>query len=299
MSVRKQDSGLHDARKIVAKELSDLPQQPNMTIIPATDMCVVICFNVKENSLWKGAQYLFTLTLPSKYPFVPPIVHCKTKIYHPNIDQQGNVGLHILQDWKQMPCLGAVIESLAHLFVEPDERNLLNQEAAELMRRNVSTYQQNIRRSLQPQIENALGLLTMSDILANCKLSYYPQYKKDFQRILDNIPDVSVHDYYGETIWSSAQKFPQNILNYLSLSDRPDSSAVVIVKKGNCEFSLRLIGSAICVVVKPSFHKEREHENLSTTPPICKFKEEVNRYYDVLRRSQTPANADALEDACI
>ena len=51
----------------------------------------------KEECLWKGAQYKFTVTVSPNYPHDAPKCHCETQIYHPNIDLQGNVCLNILR----------------------------------------------------------------------------------------------------------------------------------------------------------------------------------------------------------
>ena len=48
-------------------------------------------------SYWYGGKYLFSFHFPDNYPFNPPKVMCKTKIYHPNIDYDGNVCLICLK----------------------------------------------------------------------------------------------------------------------------------------------------------------------------------------------------------
>jgi hypothetical protein len=54
-----------------------------------------------EQGLWKGASFDFTVDVPDDYPHNPPKVKCVTKIYHPNIDREGNVCLNILRaEWK-------------------------------------------------------------------------------------------------------------------------------------------------------------------------------------------------------
>jgi ubiquitin-conjugating enzyme E2 M len=89
----------------------------------------------KEQCLWKGAKYKFTVQVSPNYPHEPPKCHCDTMIYHPNIDLQGNVCLNILRaDWKPVLGINAVILGLIFLFIEPNPNDPLNKEAAELMR---------------------------------------------------------------------------------------------------------------------------------------------------------------------
>jgi ubiquitin-conjugating enzyme E2 M len=91
----------------------------------------------REECLWKGAKYKFTVIVPPNYPHEPPKCHCETTIYHPNIDLSGNVCLNILRaDWKPVLGINTVILGLIFLFIEPNPNDPLNKEAAELMRNN-------------------------------------------------------------------------------------------------------------------------------------------------------------------
>ena len=93
----------------------------------------------REDCLWKGAKYKFTVTVPPNYSHEAPKCHCETTIYHPNIDLDGNVCLNILRkDWKPVLGINAVILGLLFLFIEPNPNDPLNHEAAELMRNSES-----------------------------------------------------------------------------------------------------------------------------------------------------------------
>ena len=78
---------------------------------------------------------------------------CLTKIYHPNIDFQGNVCLNVLrEDWKPVLDINAVIYGVIYLFYEPNASDPLNKEAAELFRTDKS-------QVIKPFMPLALGLL--------------------------------------------------------------------------------------------------------------------------------------------
>jgi ubiquitin-conjugating enzyme E2 M len=103
-----------------------------------------------DSGYWKGATYHFTFTIPADYPHKPPKVECKTKIYHPNIDMQGKVCLNILrEDWKPVLDINGVIYGLIYLFYEPNPNDPLNQEAAELFRKDVRQFERLVSRTLR------------------------------------------------------------------------------------------------------------------------------------------------------
>jgi len=43
-----------------------------------------------DSGFWSGATYQFTIAIPPLYPHEAPKVTCHTKVYHPNINLQGN-----------------------------------------------------------------------------------------------------------------------------------------------------------------------------------------------------------------
>jgi ubiquitin-conjugating enzyme E2 M len=127
----------------LGKELNEL-DLPENVVIDFPDENNICSFNInltviEQSSLWNGATYNFTFTVPGGYPHEPPRVHCNTKVYHPNIDLQGNVCLNILRkDWKPVLCISAVILGLNFLFLEPNPEDPLNHDAAALQRDNYS-----------------------------------------------------------------------------------------------------------------------------------------------------------------
>jgi len=91
----------------------------------------------------------FTFAVPPMYPHTPPKVHCETKIYHPNIDLEGNVCLNLLRDdWKPILSCSNLIDGLLFLFLEPNPDDPLNKSAAEMMKSNEPNFQRNVRQSM-------------------------------------------------------------------------------------------------------------------------------------------------------
>ena len=66
-----------------------------------------------DEGMYKGGHFEFDFKISQNYPHDPPKVKCTQKIYHPNIDLEGNVCLNILrEDWKPVLNLNAVIVGL-------------------------------------------------------------------------------------------------------------------------------------------------------------------------------------------
>ena len=114
-----------------------------------------------DTGFWKGATYHFTFSVPALYPHEPPKVHCDTRIFHPNINLEGNVCLNILrQDWKPVLDINAVIygtffivfpeaaTGLIYLFYEPNPDDPLNKEAAQLYRDDIKMFERHVLRTL-------------------------------------------------------------------------------------------------------------------------------------------------------
>ena len=105
-----------------------------------------------EESLWYPATYKFNIKIPPNYPHDPPRCTCVTKIYHPNIDLNGNVCLNILRaDWKPILGINIVIIGLKMLFLEPNSNDPLNHEAAAVMRNDFTLFKSNVKKSLKGQ----------------------------------------------------------------------------------------------------------------------------------------------------
>ncbi|KAG0164298.1 NEDD8-conjugating protein ubc12 [Apophysomyces sp. BC1034] len=98
---------------------------------------------------YTGGHFKFTFAINNNYPHEPPKVHCVQKIYHPNIDLEGNICLNILrEDWKPVLSLHSVLVGLQYLFLEPNADDPLNKEAAKDLMQDRRSFESNVRRLL-------------------------------------------------------------------------------------------------------------------------------------------------------
>ncbi|OBZ91147.1 NEDD8-conjugating enzyme UBC12 [Choanephora cucurbitarum] len=119
----------------------------NVTIHP--DEVEFITYSTLFQGFYTKGLFKFTFTINNNYPHEPPKVHCTQKIYHPNIDLEGNICLNILrEDWKPVLSLQAVLVGLQYLFLEPNADDPLNKAAAEVLRNNRKLFEDHVKKSL-------------------------------------------------------------------------------------------------------------------------------------------------------
>eukprot|EP00794_Sanderia_malayensis_P013905 gene13905-15354_t len=92
----------------------------------------------------KGA-FRVEINFPAEYPFKPPKVTFKTKIYHPNIDEKGQVCLPIIspENWKPATKTEQVIQALVALVHDPEPEHPLRADLAEEYTKSRSKFEKN------------------------------------------------------------------------------------------------------------------------------------------------------------
>ena len=135
---------------LIIKELPNNVPQAHLITHGNEVMEFEVEYSPDASSYWYGGKYLFTFHFPDNFPFNPPKVLCKTKIYHPNIDYDGNVCLNMLkEDWNPTYTGLSCIAGVYQLFVEPNPNDPLNHEVAKLMRDNIDSFKDNVKRTLR------------------------------------------------------------------------------------------------------------------------------------------------------
>ncbi|ONM39655.1 Ubiquitin-conjugating enzyme E2 8, partial [Zea mays] len=112
------------ASKRIQKELKDLQKDPptscsagpvgeDMFHWQATIMG-------PSDSPYSGGVFLVTIHFPPDYPFKPPKVAFRTKVFHPNINSNGSICLDILKDqWSPALTISKVLLSICSLLTGP------------------------------------------------------------------------------------------------------------------------------------------------------------------------------------
>ncbi|EAY08091.1 Ubiquitin-conjugating enzyme family protein [Trichomonas vaginalis G3] len=98
-----------------------------------------------ESGLWELGQFDFEFRIPDEFPFQRPRVKCLTKIFHPNIDEEGSVCLSILREaYNPTVSIPFLIAGIQYLFTEPEPNDPLNKEAAQQMINDFALFKTNV-----------------------------------------------------------------------------------------------------------------------------------------------------------
>ena len=94
-----------------------------------------------DGTPYSNGVFHLNVSISSDYPFKPPIVIFKTKIYHPNINSAGNICLDILKNnWNASLTISKILLSICSLLSDPNPEDPLVPEIANLLKTNPGEY---------------------------------------------------------------------------------------------------------------------------------------------------------------
>jgi ubiquitin-conjugating enzyme E2 T len=104
-----------------------------------------------EDTPYENGVFKLNIRIPDRYPFEPPQITFRTKIYHPNIDTAGRICLDILKmqpkgSWKPSLNLATVLTSIRLLLTEPNPSDPLMAEIANEYQFNKERFEESAKK---------------------------------------------------------------------------------------------------------------------------------------------------------
>ncbi|XP_077944857.1 ubiquitin-conjugating enzyme E2 L3a isoform X1 [Gasterosteus aculeatus] len=109
------------------------PLRSQKNLVQSINSLTSSLFSPKNCPPYDKGAFRIELIFPAEYPFKPPKITFKTKIYHPNIDEKGQVCLPIVsvENWKPATKAENVITNLLALVNSPEPDHPLRADLAE------------------------------------------------------------------------------------------------------------------------------------------------------------------------
>ena len=111
---------------------------------------------VPNDGLYCGGKFDFQVTLQN-YPKDAPNVTCVTQIYHPNIDENGEICLNLFNEWVETNNLEDCVQGLLFLLYNPNLEDPLSPLFDPEQDNDYDTFAQNVRQSLEGGVVEGLS----------------------------------------------------------------------------------------------------------------------------------------------
>lgn len=161
--------------KQLAKELKNLDETPpeGIKVVVNEDDLSNICADIEgpAGTPYENGVFRMKLLLSKDFPNSPPKGYFLTKIFHPNIANNGEICVNTLKkDWNPTLGLRHVLLVVRCLLIEPFPESALNEQAGKMLLENYEEYAKLARlytgiHALKPKSKSKTGAISESTAL--------------------------------------------------------------------------------------------------------------------------------------
>jgi len=156
------------ARRRLIRDLKKLQSAPpeGVNASPVNDdiMSWTAVMFGPDDTPWEGGTFQLEVKFTEEFPTKPPHVKFVTKMFHPNIYNNGEICLDILQNqWSPIYDISAILTSIQSLLTDPNPNSPANSEAAKLWSENRREYNRRVTQIVEESWEAADELCAAND----------------------------------------------------------------------------------------------------------------------------------------
>ena len=103
-----------------------------------------------SDTIWEGGMFTLILEFSDEYPNKPPKVKFTTKMFHPNIYNDGRLCLDILNtNWSPVYDVSSILTSIQSLLCDPNPNSPANAEAAQMIKNDYQGYCERVKQCVE------------------------------------------------------------------------------------------------------------------------------------------------------
>ncbi|KAJ1891064.1 hypothetical protein LPJ66_007130 [Kickxella alabastrina] len=122
------------------------PEGIHITVNEDTLTEINACIDGPTDTPYEGGKFHVRLTIDERFPETPPKGIFMTKIFHPNISEQGEICVSTLKkDWQKHYGIEHVLVTVKCLLIYPNPESALNEEAGKLLLEKYDEYAKHAR----------------------------------------------------------------------------------------------------------------------------------------------------------
>mmetsp|Transcript_22936 Transcript_22936/g.64410 ORF Transcript_22936/g.64410 Transcript_22936/m.64410 type:complete len:204 (+) Transcript_22936:108-719(+) len=159
------------ARRRLIRDLKKLQTDPpqGISASPVKDdiMSWTAVMFGPDDTPWEGGTFQLEVRFTEEFPTKAPHVKFISKMFHPNIYNNGEICLDILQNqWSPIYDISAILTSIQSLLTDPNPNSPANNEAAKLWSENRREYNRRVTQIVEESWEAADELCAAQEAAA-------------------------------------------------------------------------------------------------------------------------------------
>ena len=142
------------ARRRLVRDFKRLQADPPAGVTAAPDDANILVWQAvifgPDDTPWEGGTFRLEMNFSEDYPNKAPAVRFATRVFHPNVYNDGQICLDILQNqWSPIYDISAILTSIQSLLCDPNPNSPANSEAARLYQENRREYERKVKEVVE------------------------------------------------------------------------------------------------------------------------------------------------------